>query len=163
MEKVAEKPEKKVALKEAAAKETNGKEVNKEKLKALQLTIDKLEKTYGKGTIMKLGDAPIEAMEIIPTGSLTLDVALGIGGLPKGRVIEIYGPESSGKTTLAIHAIANAQKAGGIAAMVDAEHAFDMTYAQKLGVDVSNLLISQPDNGEQGLEIVDNLIRSGAI
>jgi len=163
MEKVAEKPEKKAALKEAHAKETNGKEVNKEKLKALQLTIDKLEKTYGKGTIMKLGDAPIEAMEIIPTGSLTLDVALGIGGLPKGRIIEIYGPESSGKTTMAIHAIANVQKQGGIAAIVDAEHAFDRNYAQKLGVDIGNLLISQPDNGEQALEIVDNLIRSGAI
>ncbi|HTB32973.1 MAG TPA: recombinase RecA [Bacteroidia bacterium] len=139
------------------------KEINKEKLKALQLTLDKIEKTYGKGTVMKMGDAPIEVQEVIPTGSLTLDIALGIGGLPKGRVIEIYGPESSGKTTLAIHAIANAQKAGGIAAIVDAEHAFDMTYAQKLGVDISSLLISQPDNGEQGLEIVDNLIRSGAI
>jgi len=144
-------------------KKDETKEANKEKLKALQLTLDKIEKTYGKGTVMKMGDAPIEIQEVIPTGSLTLDIALGIGGLPKGRVIEIYGPESSGKTTLAIHAIANAQKAGGIAAMVDAEHAFDMTYAQKLGVDVSNLLISQPDNGEQGLEIVDNLIRSGAI
>jgi recombination protein RecA len=164
MEKVAEKTEKKAAVKEAAHKETNGaKEVNKEKLKALQLTIDKLEKTYGKGTIMKLGDTPVEAMEIIPTGSLTLDIALGIGGLPKGRVIEIYGPESSGKTTMAIHAIANVQRNGGIAAIVDAEHAFDRNYAQKLGVDIGNLLISQPDNGEQGLEIVDNLIRSGAI
>jgi recombination protein RecA len=162
MEKVAEKPEKKATLKEV--KESNAaKEVNKEKLKALQLTIDKLEKTYGKGTIMKLGDAPVDAMDIIPTGSLTLDIALGIGGLPKGRVIEIYGPESSGKTTMAIHAIANAQKNGGIAAIVDAEHAFDRNYAQKLGVDIGNLLISQPDNGEQGLEIVDNLIRSGAI
>jgi len=164
MEKVAEKTEKKAAAKEAAHKETSGgKEVNKEKLKALQLTIDKLEKTYGKGTIMKLGDAPVEAMEIIPTGSLTLDIALGIGGLPKGRVIEIYGPESSGKTTMAIHAIANVQRNGGIAAIVDAEHAFDRNYAQKLGVDIGNLLISQPDNGEQALEIVDNLIRSGAI
>jgi len=144
-------------------KKDETKEVNKEKLKALQLTLDKIEKTYGKGTVMKMGDAPIEIQEVIPTGSLTLDIALGIGGLPKGRVIEIYGPESSGKTTLAIHAIANAQKAGGIAAIVDAEHAFDMNYAQKLGVDISSLLISQPDNGEQGLEIVDNLIRSGAI
>ncbi len=153
MEKVAEKKKEEV-------KDTN---VNKEKLKALQLTLDKIEKTYGKGTVMKMGDAPIEIQEVIPTGSLTLDIALGIGGLPKGRVIEIYGPESSGKTTLAIHAIANAQKAGGIAAIVDAEHAFDMNYAQKLGVDISSLLISQPDNGEQGLEIVDNLIRSGAI
>jgi recombination protein RecA len=151
MEKVVEK------------KKDETKEANKEKLKALQLTLDKIEKTYGKGTVMKMGDAPIEIQEIIPTGSLTLDIALGIGGLPKGRVIEIYGPESSGKTTLAIHAIANAQKAGGIAAIVDAEHAFDMNYAQKLGVDISSLLISQPDNGEQGLEIVDNLIRSGAI
>lgn len=139
------------------------KEVNKEKLKALQLTLDKIEKTYGKGTVMKMGDTPIELPEVIPTGSLTLDIALGIGGLPKGRVVEIYGPESSGKTTLAIHAIANVQKAGGIAAMVDAEHAFDLNYAKKLGVDISNLLISQPDNGEQALEIVDNLIRSGAI
>ena len=159
MEKVAEKTEKKAAVKEASG----AKEVNKEKLKALQLTIDKLEKTYGKGTIMKMGDAPVVAMEIIPTGSLTLDIALGIGGLPKGRVIEIYGPESSGKTTMAIHAIANVQRNGGIAAIVDAEHAFDRTYAQKLGVDIGNLLISQPDNGEQALEIVDNLIRSGAI
>lgn len=134
-----------------------------EKLKALQLTLDKLEKSYGKGTIMKLGDAPIEAMEFIPTGSLGLDIALGIGGLPKGRVIEIYGPESSGKTTLAIHAIAESQKKGGIAAFIDAEHAFDKAYARNLGVDVENLLISQPDNGEQALEIADNLIRSGAI
>ncbi len=153
MEKVVEK-------KKEDKKEINN---NSEKLKALQLTLDKIEKTYGKGTVMKMGDAPIEIQEVIPTGSLTLDIALGIGGLPKGRVIEIYGPESSGKTTLAIHAIANAQKAGGIAAIVDAEHAFDMNYAQKLGVDISSLLISQPDNGEQGLEIVDNLIRSGAI
>ncbi len=164
MEKVAEKTEKK-APKEVLTKEVNGggKEVNKEKLKALQLTIEKLEKTYGKGTIMKMGDAPAEAMEVIPTGSLTLDIALGINGLPKGRVIEIYGPESSGKTTMAIHAIANVQRNGGIAAIVDAEHAFDRNYAQKLGVDIENLLISQPDNGEQALEIVDNLIRSGAI
>jgi recombination protein RecA len=139
------------------------KEINKEKLKALQLTLDKLEKTYGKGSIMKLGDSAIENVEVIPTGSLTLDLALGIGGYPKGRVIEIYGPESSGKTTLAIHAIAEAQKAGGIAAFIDAEHAFDRGYAQKLGVDTENLLISQPDNGEQALEITENLIRSGAI
>ncbi len=136
---------------------------NKEKLKALQLTLDKLEKTYGKGTIMKLGDNAIEQIESISTGSLGLDIALGIGGLPKGRIIEIYGPESSGKTTLAIHAIAEAQKKGGIAAFIDAEHAFDKFYAKKLGVDVENLLISQPDNGEQALEIADNLIRSGAI
>jgi recombination protein RecA len=136
---------------------------NTDKLKALQLTLDKLEKSYGKGTIMKLGDTAIEAIECISTGSLGLDIALGIGGLPKGRVIEIYGPESSGKTTLAIHAIAEAQKKGGIAAFIDAEHAFDKYYAKKLGVDVENLLISQPDNGEQALEIADNLIRSGAI
>ena len=134
-----------------------------EKLKALQLTLDKLEKSYGKGTIMKLGDSVIEPTETISTGSLGLDIALGVGGLPKGRVIEIYGPESSGKTTLAIHAIAEAQKKGGIAAFIDAEHAFDKFYAKKLGVDVENLLISQPDNGEQALEIADNLIRSGAI
>ncbi len=134
-----------------------------DKLKALQLTIDKLEKSYGKGAVMKLGDAPIEMMEFISTGSLGLDIALGIGGVPKGRVIEIYGPESSGKTTLATHIIAQAQKAGGMAAFIDAEHAFDQFYAKKLGVDVENLLISQPDNGEQALEIADNLIRSGAI
>ena len=138
-------------------------ENGKEKLKALQLTIDKLEKAYGKGTIMKMGDEPVEQVESISTGSITLDMALGIGGFPKGRVIEIYGPESSGKTTLAIHAIANVQKNGGIAAFIDAEHAFDRFYAQKLGVDIENLLISQPDNGEQGLEIAENLIRSGAI
>src|ERR1035437_6200830 len=137
--------------------------VNKEKLKALQLTIDKIEKNYGKGAIMKLGDSPVETMEVISTGSIGLDNALGIGGLPKGRVIEIYGPESSGKTTLSIHAIAEAQKKGGIAAFIDAEHAFDMNYAKKLGVDIENLLISQPDNGEQALEITENLIRSGAI
>jgi len=136
---------------------------NKEKMKALQLTLDKLEKTYGKGTVMKLGDNAIEAVEFIPTGSIALNVALGIGGLPKGRVTEIYGPESSGKTTLALHAIAESQKAGGIAAFIDAEHAFDRFYAHKLGVDVENLLVSQPDNGEQALEIVENLIRSGAI
>jgi recombination protein RecA len=137
--------------------------VNKEKLKALQLTIDKLEKTYGKGAIMKMGDAPAENVEVIPTGSLGIDIALGIGGLPKGRVIEIYGPESSGKTTLTMHAIAAVQRAGGIAAFIDAEHAFDRTYAEKLGIDTENLLISQPDNGEQALEIAENLIRSGAI
>jgi len=136
---------------------------NPDKLKALQLTLDKLEKSYGKGTIMKLGDNTIEPMEFISTGSISLDIALGIGGLPKGRVIEIYGPESSGKTTLAIHSIAECQKKGGIAAFIDAEHAFDRFYAKKLGVDVENLLISQPDNGEQALEIADNLIRSGAI
>ena len=138
-------------------------EENKEKLKALQLTLDKLEKTYGKGTIMKLGDHAIESVDVISTGSIALDNALGIGGLPKGRVIEIYGPESSGKTTLAMHAIAESQKLGGIAAFIDAEHAFDRFYAQKLGVDVENLLVSQPDNGEQALEITENLIRSGAI
>ena len=138
-------------------------EGNKEKLKALQLTLDKLEKTYGKGTIMKLGDNAIEAVDVISTGSIALDFALGIGGLPKGRVVEIYGPESSGKTTLAMHAIAESQKTGGIAAFIDAEHAFDRFYAQKLGVDVENLLVSQPDNGEQALEITENLIRSGAI
>jgi recombination protein RecA len=136
---------------------------NSEKLKALQLTLDKLEKTYGKGTVMKLGDTPVEEVSVISTGSIALDVALGVGGLPRGRVIEIYGPESSGKTTLAIHAIAEAQKLGGLAAFIDAEHAFDMNYAQKLGVDIANLFVSQPDNGEQALEIADNLIRSGAI
>jgi recombination protein RecA len=136
---------------------------NKEKLKALQLTLDKIEKTYGKGTIMKLGDNPIDNVDVINTGSIGLNIALGIGGLPKGRVIEIYGPESSGKTTLALHAIAESQKAGGIAAFIDAEHAFDRFYGQKLGVDVENLLVSQPDNGEQALEITENLIRSGAI
>ncbi len=134
-----------------------------EKLKALQLTLDKLEKTYGKGTIMKLGDSVIEPMDSISTGSLGLNIALGIGGLPRGRVVEIYGPESSGKTTLAIHAIASVQRAGGIAAIIDAEHAFDRSYAEKLGVDTKSLLISQPDNGEQALEIADNLIRSGAV
>jgi len=138
-------------------------EVNKEKLKALQLTLDKLEKTYGKGSIMKLGDEAIEQMEVISTGSLNLDLALGIGGYPKGRIVEIYGPESSGKTTLAIHAIAEAQKKGGICAIIDAEHAFDRFYAENLGVKTEDLLISQPDNGEQALEIADNLIRSGAI
>ncbi|MFN7118120.1 MAG: recombinase RecA [Saprospiraceae bacterium] len=133
------------------------------KLKALQSTVDRLEKTYGKGTIMRLGEKQVEAVEVIPTGSLGLDVALGVNGFPKGRVIEIYGPESSGKTTLAIHAIAECQKAGGIAAFIDAEHAFDRFYAEALGVDTDNLLISQPDNGEQALEIAENLIRSGAI
>ncbi|MEN9334310.1 MAG: hypothetical protein RLY35_1490 [Bacteroidota bacterium] len=138
-------------------------EVNKEKLKALQMAMEKLEKTYGKGAVMKLGDNAVEAMEVIPSGSVGLDSALGIGGYPKGRIIEIYGPESSGKTTLAIHAIAEAQKQGGICAIIDAEHAFDKFYAEALGVDTENLLISQPDNGEQALEIADNLIRSGAI
>ena len=142
---------------------TEKKTVNSEKLKALQLTLDKLEKTYGKGTIMKLGDTKIEAVEAISTGSLGLDIALGIGGLPKGRVVEIYGPESSGKTTLAIHAIASVQKAGGIAAFIDAEHALDPEYAKKLGVDIDALLVSQPDTGEQALEIMDMLVRSGAI
>ena len=139
------------------------KAVGSEKLKALQLTLDKLEKTYGKGTIMKLGDSVVEPMDSISTGSLGLNIALGIGGLPRGRVVEIYGPESSGKTTLAIHAIASVQRAGGIAAIIDAEHAFDRFYAEKLGVDTKSLLISQPDNGEQALEIADNLIRSGAV
>ncbi|MEH3113009.1 recombinase RecA [Pedobacter terrae] len=136
---------------------------NPDKLKALQLTLDKLEKSYGKGTIMKLGDTAVEPIDYISTGSISLDIALGIGGIPKGRIIEIYGPESSGKTTLATHIIAEAQKKGGIAAFIDAEHAFDQFYAKKLGVDTDNLLISQPDNGEQALEIADNLIRSGAI
>lgn len=136
---------------------------NSDKLKALQLTLDKLERSYGKGTIMKLGDSAVEPLEAISTGSLGLDIALGIGGVPKGRIIEIYGPESSGKTTLATHIVAEAQKKGGIAAVIDAEHAFDKYYAKKLGVDIENLLISQPDNGEQALEIADNLIRSGAI
>lgn len=139
------------------------KDLNTEKLKALQVIIDKIDKTYGKGTIMKMGDQAVEAMEVISTGSINLDIALGVHGFPKGRIIEIYGPESSGKTTLAIHAIAESQKNGGIAAIIDAEHAFDRYYAEKLGVDVENLLISQPDNGEQALEIADNLIRSGAI
>jgi recombination protein RecA len=139
------------------------KEINPEKLKALQLTMEKLDKTFGKGSVMKLGDNAIEEVEVIPTGSITLDLAVGVNGYPKGRIIEIYGPESSGKTTLAIHAIAEVQKQGGIAAIVDAEHAFDQFYAQKLGVDIDNLLISQPDNGEQALEIADSLIRSGAV
>jgi recombination protein RecA len=133
------------------------------KLKALQLTLDKLDKAYGKGTVMKMGDKAVEEVEVIPSGSLGLDLALGVNGYPKGRVIEIYGPESSGKTTLTLHAIAEAQKVGGIAAFIDAEHAFDRNYAEKLGVDIENLIISQPDNGEQALEIAENLIRSGAI
>lgn len=136
---------------------------NQEKLKALQLTIDKLEKTYGKGTVMKLSDEKVMDVPSISTGSLGLDIALGVGGIPKGRVIEIYGPESSGKTTLSMHCIAEAQKKGGLAAFIDAEHAFDKLYAEKLGIDTENLLISQPDNGEQALEIAEHLIRSGAI
>jgi len=144
----------------AVAKE---KVANTEKLKALQATLDRLDKSYGKGTVMRLGDNAIEDMEVISSGSVTINRALGVGGFPKGRVVEIYGPESSGKTTLTIHAIAECQKAGGIAAFIDAEHAFDQFYARSLGVDVENLLISQPDNGEQALEIADNLIRSGAI
>jgi recombination protein RecA len=144
------------------ANEKNEKEKDS-KFKALQATLERLDKTYGKGTVMKLGEKQVEEVETISTGSLGLDVALGVNGLPKGRVIEIYGPESSGKTTLAIHAIAECQKKGGIAAIIDAEHAFDRFYAQALGVDVDNLLISQPDNGEQALEIADNLIRSGAV
>lgn len=137
--------------------------INKEKLKALQLTMEKIDKSYGKGSIMRMGDKPVEDVPAISSGSIGLDAAMGVGGYPKGRIIEIFGPESSGKTTLAIHAIAEAQKSGGIAAIIDAEHAFDPTYAKKLGVDTDELLISQPDNGEQALEIADNLIRSGAI
>ena len=140
--------------------------MNKEKdakLKALKLTLDKLDKAYGKGTVMKMSDAPVVDVDVIPSGSLGLDVALGVGGYPRGRVVEIYGPESSGKTTLTLHAIAEAQKAGGIAAFIDAEHAFDRFYAENLGIDIDNLIISQPDNGEQALEIADNLVRSGAI
>lgn len=133
------------------------------KLKALKLTLDKLDKTYGKGTVMKMGDKKVVDVEVISSGSLGLDIALGVGGYPRGRVVEIYGPESSGKTTLTLHAIAEAQKKGGIAAFIDAEHAFDRYYAESLGVDIENLIISQPDNGEQALEIADNLIRSGAI
>jgi recombination protein RecA len=133
------------------------------KLKALQLTLDKLDKTYGKGTVMKMGDSAVEEVEIISSGSLGVDIALGVNGYPKGRIIEIYGPESSGKTTLTLHAIAEAQKAGGIAAFIDAEHAFDRFYAEKLGIDIDNLIISQPDNGEQALEIAESLIRSGAV
>ena len=147
-----------------AVKEGNAGAIDAGKLKALQATIDKIEKDYGKGTIMKLGDQPQwDERQVIPSGSVALDHALGIGGYPRGRIIEIYGPESSGKTTLAIHAIAQAQKLGGIAAMIDAEHAFDRSYAKALGVNLDTLLISQPDNGEQALEIADNLIRSGAI
>jgi recombination protein RecA len=148
-----------------AAKETldKGNSEKEAKLKALQLTLDKLDKTYGKGTVMKMGDKAVEEVEVISSGSLGLDLALGVNGYPRGRVIEIYGPESSGKTTLTLHAIAEAQKAGGIAAFIDAEHAFDRNYAEKLGVDIENLIISQPDNGEQALEIAENLIRSGAI
>jgi len=145
-----------------ATKENSSSE-KEAKLKALQLTLDKLDKTYGKGTVMKMGDKAIEEVETISSGSLGVDLALGVGGYPKGRIIEIYGPESSGKTTLTLHAIAEAQKAGGIAAFIDAEHAFDRNYAEKLGVDIENLIISQPDNGEQALEIAENLIRSGAI
>ncbi len=148
-----------------AKKETEGEQLNPqaEKLKALQAAMSKIEKDFGKGSIMKLGDEQIENVEVIPTGSIALNAALGVGGYPRGRIIEIYGPESSGKTTLAIHAIAEAQKAGGIAAFIDAEHAFDRFYAEKLGVDVNNLYIAQPDNGEQALEIADQLIRSSAV
>jgi recombination protein RecA len=149
--------------KELKEKEPKEKSEAKEKLKALQLTIDKLEKTYGKGTVMMLNDQKVSDIPAISTGSLGLDIALGIGGLPRGRVTEIYGPESSGKTTLTLHAIAEAQKRGGLAAFIDAEHAFDKSYAEKLGIDTTNLLISQPDNGEQALEIAEHLIRSGAI
>ena len=148
-----------------AKKENENETINaqSEKMKALQAAMSKIEKEYGKGSIMRMGDEQIENVDVIPTGSLNLDLALGVGGYPRGRIIEIYGPESSGKTTLAIHAIAEAQKAGGIAAFIDAEHAFDRFYAQKLGVDIDNLCISQPDNGEQALEIADQLIRSSAI
>ncbi len=144
-------------------KEKKESPANKEKLKALQATLDKIDKDYGKGAIMRMGDKAIADIPAIPSGSISLDIALGVGGFPRGRVVEIFGPESSGKTTLAIHAIAEAQKTGGIAAFIDAEHAFDRFYAEKLGVDLENLLISQPDNGEQALEITDHLIRSGAI
>lgn len=143
--------------------QTGRQPVSPEKLKALQVAMDKIDKTYGRGSIMKLGDESIENVEVIPSGSIGLNYALGVGGYPRGRIIEIYGPESSGKTTLAIHAIAEAQKMGGIAAIIDAEHAFDRFYAEQLGVDVNSLLISQPDNGEQALEIADQLIRSSAI
>ncbi len=136
---------------------------NDAKKKALQLVLDKMDKTYGKGTVMKMGDAPVIDVEVIPTGSLGVDLALGVGGFPRGRIVEIFGPESSGKTTLTLHAIAECQKQGGIAAFIDAEHAFDRFYAEKLGIDIENLIISQPDNGEQALEITDNLVRSGAI
>ncbi len=150
-------------LKNMAKKTDENKEVLSEKLKALQLAMDKIDKDFGKGAIMRMGDSKVEEISVIPTGSLGLDMALGVGGYPRGRVIEIYGPESSGKTTLAIHAIAEAQKAGGIAAFIDAEHAFDRFYAEKLGVNTNDLLISQPDNGEQALEIADQLIRSAAV
>jgi len=146
-----------------AKEKEQDKKIQEEKLKALKATLDKITKDYGKGAIMNLGDSKVEDIPVIPSGSLTLDLALGVGGYPRGRVIEIYGPESSGKTTLAIHAIAEAQKNGGIAAIIDAEHAFDRFYAEQLGVDVNNLYISQPDNGEQALEIAESLIRSGAI
>ena len=146
------------------AKETTDMDAQKlEKMKILQSTLEKIEKNYGKGSVMKLGDQASVKVDVISTGSINLDAALGVGGFPKGRIIEIFGPESSGKTTLAIHAIAECQKNGGIAAFIDAEHAFDSFYAKKLGVDIDNLLVSQPDNGEQALEIADNLIRSGAI
>ena len=146
------------------AKEMTDAEASRlEKLKILQSTLDKIEKNYGKGSVMKLGDQATEKVDVISTGSINLDAALGVGGFPRGRIIEIFGPESSGKTTLAIHAIAECQKAGGVAAFIDAEHAFDSFYAKKLGVDINNLLVSQPDNGEQALEIADNLIRSGAV
>jgi recombination protein RecA len=143
--------------------ESNENKVRQEKLKALELTLDKIEKGYGKGAIMKLGDQPVADISVIDSGSISINIALGVGGYPRGRVTEIFGPEASGKTTLALHAIAEAQKKGGIAAFIDAEHAFDRFYAEKLGVDIENLLISQPDNGEQALEITDHLIRSGAI
>ncbi|MDR0363913.1 MAG: recombinase RecA [Bacteroidales bacterium] len=143
--------------------EKNENKAQSEKLKALQATLSNIEKNFGKGAVMKLGDSPVEEISVIPTGSIGLDLALGVGGLPKGRIIEIYGPESSGKTTLALHAIAEAQKLGGIAAFIDAEHAFDSAYAKRLGIDTNELLVSQPDSGEQALEISDNLIRSGAI
>ena len=147
----------------AKEKEKEVNSVNAEKLKALQMTIERLDKSFGKGSVMRMGDTAVEPMEVISSGSVAVDIALGVGGYPKGRVIEIYGPESSGKTTLAIHAIAQVQKKGGIAAIIDAEHAFDRSYAEALGVDTNNLLISQPDNGEQALEIADNLISSGAV
>jgi len=153
----------KIKIRKMAEKSKEASKPSNEKLKALQLAMDKIEKDHGKGTIMKMGDNKVEEVSVISTGSIGVDTALGVGGLPRGRVIEIFGPESSGKTTLAIHAVAEAQKAGGIAAIIDAEHAFDRFYAEKLGVDVENLLISQPDNGEQALEIADQLIRSSAI
>ncbi len=157
------KEKEKIETAQIKEKVAHNEAINPEKLKALQATLDKIEKDFGKGTIMKLGDQPKFTASVIPSGSIALDYALGIGGYPRGRVIEIYGPESSGKTTLAIHAVAQAQKKGGIAAIIDAEHAFDRTYAKKLGVNIDTLLISQPDNGEQALEIADSLIRSGAV